>query len=93
MSERDMMELGYFQNIPGSYSYGNYGFQGPPGSLYPMQNNIMNNPYNQNNIINNPLLELNTKINNLENRIKILEQKINKQANNSYQDDNSMYML
>lgn len=83
MTERDMMELGYFQNIPGSYTYGNYGYQGPPGSLLPIQNNIMNNP----------LIELNNRLNNLENRIKILEQKTNKQNNNSYQDDNSMYML
>lgn len=93
MLDRDMLQMGYCQNMPGSYMYGNYNFQGPPGSLMPMQNNMINNPYieyGQNNI--NPLMDINTRINNLENRIKLLEQKINTQ-NNQYQDDNSMYML
>ena len=33
MDNRDMMQYGYFQNMPGNMMYGNFGYQGPPGSL------------------------------------------------------------
>lgn len=75
MTDRDMMYGGYYQNMPGSTSYGNFGYQGMPGSLMP-------NIQNDNNIL--------IRLNNLENRIKLLEKKI---MNNTYQDDNSLYML
>ena len=49
MSERDMMYGGYYQNIPGNISYGNFGYQGMPGSLMPMQGMMPNNQYIMNN--------------------------------------------
>lgn len=92
MTERDMMYGGYCQSMPGNMMYGNFGYQGMPGSLMPMQNNLIpNNPYiNNNSMITSSYDELNSRLNNLENRIKILEQRL---SNNSYQDDNSLYML
>lgn len=95
MDNRDMMQYGYYQNIPGNMMYGNFGYQGPPGSLmnsmpYGLQG--MNNVPNYDNSMNNPLYEINNRLSKLENRVKILEQKINTN-NNLYQDDNSMYML
>ena len=84
----DMLQAGYFQGMPGNMVYGNFGYQGPPGSLIamPSQNMIMDN---------NPLLDLNARINSLENRVKILEQKLttSNTTTNPYQEDNSMYML
>ena len=53
MSERDMMYGGYYQNIPGNISYGNFGYQGMPGSLMPMQGMMPNNQYIMNNDSNN----------------------------------------
>lgn len=86
MSERDMMYGGFYQNIPGNISYGNFGYQGMPGSLMSVPG-MIGNQYampegNNNNII--------ARINSLESRVKLLEQRVNK--NTSY-DDNSIYML
>lgn len=93
MSERDMMYGGYYQNFPGSMAYGNFGYQGGPGSLLSngMLGNYQNGMQGQMDMSNNVLNELNTRIRNLENRVKVLEQKV--LNNNSYQDDNSMYMI
>ena len=88
MTERDMMYGGYYQNIPGNMMYGNYGMQLHPGAL--MQNNMM---MPSNDSMNNPIVEINNKINSLENRIKAIEQKLNSNNYNTYQDDNSLYML
>lgn len=89
MTERDMMYGGYYQNMPGNMMYGNFGYQGMPGSLL---NNGMLGGYPNNMVdMNTALAELNTKIRNLESRVKVLEQKIGN--NSSYQDDNSMYMI
>ncbi len=87
MNDRDMMYGGYNVNVPGNYSYGNFGFQGPPGSI-PMSN-MMNNYYDN----NNPINILSSKINSLETRVKNLEKKVNSINNNNYQEDNSIYML
>ena len=80
-----MMYGGYYQNMPGNFSYGNFGYQGMPGSLMPMQM-MPNNQYitgsDNNNIV--------SRLTSLENRVKVLEQRIN---GSSYQDDNSLYML
>ena len=87
IDNRDMMQTGYFQGMPGNMIYGNFGYQGPPGSLMPMtpQNMMMDN---------NPLIDFNARISNLENRVTTLEQKLNStNTTNPYQDDNSMYML
>ena len=86
MSERDMMYGGFYQNMPGNISYGNFGYQGMPGFLMPMPG-MIGSQYampegNNNNII--------ARINSLESRVKLLEQRVNK--NTSY-DDNSLYML
>lgn len=95
MSERDMIYGGYYQNTPCNFQYGNFGFQGMPGSL--MNNNMlpntMINPNYQNNMYNNTnTLDIDTRLNNLETRVRLLEQKIGN--NNSYQEDNnSMYMI
>ena len=64
MDNRDMMQYGYFQNMPGNMMYGNFGY-----TLY----------------------EINNRLNSLETRVKVLEQRL--ANNNSYQDDGSMYML
>ena len=40
---------------------------------------------------NNTLYEINNRLNSLETRVKVLEQRL--ANNNSYQDDGSMYML
>ena len=87
IDNRDMMQTGYFQGMPGNMIYGNFGYQGPPGSLMPMtpQNMMMDNI---------PLIDFIARISNLENRVKTLEQKLNStNTTNPYQDDNSMYML
>lgn len=85
MTERDMMYGGYYQNMPGNFSYGNFGYQGMPGSLMPMQM-MPSNQYitgsDNNNIV--------SRLTSLESRVKLLEQRIN---GSSYQDDNSLYML
>ena len=86
MSERDMMYGGYYQNIPGNISYGNFGYQGMPGSLMPMQGMMPNNQYIMNNDSNNII----ARINSLESRVKALEQRVN---DNISSDDNSLYML
>lgn len=99
MSERDMMYGGYYQNIPGNMAYGNFGFQGCPGSL--MANNMMPNIFSnyqnpnfnsQGNINDNTMMDINTRINNLETRVRLIEQRLGN--SNSYQEDNnSMYMI
>ena len=93
---RDMMYGGFCQNTPGAMAYGNYNYQLPPGAL--LNNNMMMGPNlngfsDQNQMYdNNPLIDINARLNNLENKVKTIEQKI--QSNSSgYQDDNSMYML
>ena len=86
MQDRDMMYGGYYQNIPGSMAYSNFGYQGPPGALINQNNPFMESS----NMNNNPLIDINARLSNLENRVKNIEQKLN---NKSYQDDNSMYML
>ena len=99
MDNRDMMQYGYFQNMPGNISYGNFGYQGPPGSL---MNSMVYNPQgmnygsgslqsNMNSYDNNNLYDINNRLNSLESRVKALEQRL--ANNNSYQDDSSMYML
>lgn len=101
MDNRDMMQYGYFQNMPGNMMYGNFGYQGPPGSLmngipYAPQgmnygsSNLQNNMNGYDNG-NNTLYEINNRLNSLETRVKVLEQRL--ANNNSYQDDGSMYML
>ena len=98
MNERDIIYGSYYQNLPCNMQYGNFGFQGMPGSL--LGNNIlpnMINGYQDQNFINqstnnsNTLMEINTRLNNLETRVRLLEQRLGN--NNSYQDDNSMYMI
>lgn len=95
MCERDMMYGGFYQNMPGNISYGNFGYQGAPGTMMP--NNMMMgyNPYIENTMNNmgnnNPLIDINARLNNLENRVNTIEKKLSN--TNSYQDDNSMYML
>ena len=86
MSERDMMYGGYYQNIPGNISYGNFGYQGLPGSLIPMQGIMPIYQYIMNNDSNNII----ARINSLESRVKALEQRVN---GNISSDDNSLYML
>ena len=78
-----MMYGGYYQNIPDNISYGNFGYQTPPGGLmqmnYPYNNYIENNPFND---INNRLNELEIKVNNIEKRL-----------NKNNKDDDSIYMI
>lgn len=96
-NDRDMFYGGFYQNTPCNMQYGNFGFQGMPGSL--MNNGIMPNMigYPNTNIVDlngntsNPLNEINARLNNLESRVRLLEQRI---GNNNYQEDNnSMYMI
>ena len=94
MEGRDMTYGGYYQGMPGNMMYGSY-YQGMPGGLMGSMPNMIGG-YQDSNITNlngnttNPIMELDNRISNLENRVKVLEQKI---GINSYQDDNSMYML
>jgi len=96
ISDRDMMYGGYYQNVPGNIQYGNFGFQGCPGSLMGnniMPNMMMNPNLNYQNGINGNTLDINTRLNNLETRVRLLEQRLGNN-NNSYQEDNnSMYMI
>ena len=95
VNDRDMMYGGYFGGTPCNMQYGNFGFQGHPGSF--MNNNMipnmMVNPNYQNNMYNNTNnLDIDTRLNNLETRVRLLEQRLGN--NNSYQEDNnSMYMI
>lgn len=93
MNERDIMYGGYCQSMPGNMMQYNFGYQGMPGSL--MNNGMLNtfqnpNIIDLNNVNTNPMININSRLNNLENRVKMLEQKL---GNTSYQDDNSMYMI
>ena len=98
MNERDMMYGGYYQNIPGNMAYGNFGFQGMPGSLIGsnmipnMMGSYQNPNFTNQNSTNDITLDINTRLNNLETRVRLLEQRLGN--NNSYQEDNnSMYMI
>ena len=89
INDRDMMYGGYYQNIPGNMQYGNFGFQGLPGSL--MYGN-MSMPNMMNNSNNDIFAQISSRLTSLENRIKLLEQRLSN--NNSYgEDNNSMYMI
>lgn len=89
MDERDMMYGGYCQNMPGNFAYGNFGFQGMPGSLM-YGNMAVPNMMNSNN--SDPLPQINARLTSLENRIRLLEQRLGNDT--SYQEDNnSMYMI
>ena len=100
MVDRDMLYGGYCSGAPFNTAYGNFGFQGPPGSLMPNINNftpnngmipnnfIPNNGMMDNNMLSSTYNDITTKLNELENRIRALEQKIN-----NVQNDNSLYML
>ena len=94
IDDRDMMYGGYFGGAPCNMQYGNFGFQGYPGSL--MTNNIipnmMVNPNYQNNM-NSNTLDINTRLNNLETRVRLLEQKLGNTGNSYQEDNNSMYMI
>lgn len=90
IDNRDMMQLGFQQGYPGNMSYGNFGYQTPPGMM--PNNFILPNMIGN----NNPLIDLNARISNLENRVNTLEAKLNGKTNLNniqYQDDNSLYML
>lgn len=93
MDNRDMMQYGYFQNMPGNMMYGNFGYQGPPGSLMNgmnyMPNGYQSNSQGYDNGIVSNFNDINNRLSSLESRVKSLEQKLN----TSYQDDGSMYML
>ena len=94
IDDRDMMYGGYFGGTPCNMQYANYGFQGYPGSLMNSNamSNMMINP-NYQNSINGNNLDINTRLNNLETRVRLLEQRLGNN-NNSYQEDNnSMYMI
>ena len=89
INDRDMIYGGYYQNIPGNMQYGNFGFQGMPGSL--MYGN-MGMPNMMNNYNNDIFAQINSRLTSLENRIKLIEQRLGN--NTSYvEDNNSMYMI
>ena len=103
MNDRDMMYGGFYQNTPCNMQYGNFGFQGMPGSLM-YGNTITPNMVNTNsfydmsmqNGMNNGfssdvMNQIASRLTSLENRVKLLEQRLGN--TNSYQDDNSMYMI
>lgn len=96
MDDRDMMYGGYFGGTPCNMQYGNYGFQGYPGSLMNsnMIPNMMGSTNFQSGMYNNAnTLDVYTRLNNLETRVRLLEQRLGNN-NNSYQEDNnSMYMI
>ena len=89
MNDRDMMYGGYYQMIPNNLMQYNFGCQGLPinpmnNGMYPNSNiNDLNSNYDIINLIN--------RITELENKFKLLEQKIDN--NDSFKDDNSMYMI
>lgn len=93
--DRDMMYGGYYQGTPCNMQYGNFGYQGYPGSFTNnnMMPNMMMNPNYQNNMYyNKDTLDIDTRLNNLETRVRLLEQRLGN--NSSYQEDNnSMYMI
>lgn len=94
MEGRDMIYGGYYQGMPGNMMYGSY-YQGNPGGLMGGMPNMIggyqdSNITNLNGNITNTIMELNNRISNLEDRVKVLEQKT---GSNSYQDDNSIYMI
>lgn len=98
INDRDMMYGGYFGGTPCNNGYVNFGYQGYPGSLMNtnMFPNLMGGYQNpnyieQNNANNNYAIDLNTRLNNLETRVRILEQKLGN--TDSFKDDNSMYMI
>ena len=98
MKERDMMYGSYYQGTPGNNMYSNFGYQGPPGSLFQMQNPYMNNTgYANNNytnsyLENNPFADINNRLNELEIKVSNIEKKVNRYKNFK-DDDDSIYML
>lgn len=101
MSERDMMYGGFYQGMPGNMQYGNFGYQGMPGSLMGtnMMPNMMmggyQNPnyFEQGGTASNGMMDVNTRLNNLETRVRLLEQRLGTVNSESNKDDNSMYMI
>lgn len=93
MNDRDMMYGGYYQNLPGNMMQYNFGYQGMPGSL--LNNGMLSFPnpniVDLNDNPNSLVSDINKRLNSLENRVKKLEQKL--EGNESYKDDNSMYMI
>ena len=93
MKERDMMYGGYYQGVPGNNMYGNFGYQGPPGTLMNMNNSYMNNNgYNNSYLENNPFVDINNRLNELEIKVNNLEQKLSRYKSIKEEDD-SIYML
>lgn len=93
MCGNDMIYGGYYQSIPNNMMQYNYGYQGMPINNMPSMMNSYQNPniIDLNGNTNSPIQELNNRINNLENRVRLLEQRIGN--NDSFKDDNSMYMI
>lgn len=98
VNDRDMFYGGYYQNTPCNMQYGNFGYHGIPGSL--MNNGMSPNitGYPNTNIVDlngntsNQFSEIDVRLNIIENKVRLLEQRIGN--NNYYQEDNdSMYMI
>jgi len=95
IDDRDMVYGGYYSGTPCNMQYSNFGYQGYPGSLMTnnMMPNMMLNPNYQNNMYNNGNLDINTRLNNLETRVRLLEQRLGNNSNSYQEDNNSMYMI
>ena len=96
IDDRDMMYGGYFGGTPCNMQYGSFGYQGYPGSFINnnMLPNMMINPNYQNNMYNNQNnLDIDTRLNNLETRVRLLEQRFGNNSNSYQEDNNSMYMI
>ena len=96
IDDRDMMYGGYYSGTPCNMQYGNFGYQGYPGSLINnnMMPNMMVSPNYQNNMYNNTnTLDIDTRLNNLETRVRLLEQRLGNTGNSYQEDNNSMYMI
>ena len=87
IDNRDMMQYGYYQNMPGNMAYGNYGIYTPPGGL--MQNMPGNMLMSGNNT--NNMYDITSRLNSLESRVKALEKKVS--GIDLHEDNNSMYMI
>jgi len=86
MSERDFVYGGFYQNIPCNMPYANPNFYNLPGNFNPIEN--------PENIINGDIfLNITNRINELENKVKFLEEKIKNTGFNQYPDDDSLYMI
>lgn len=93
MCGNDMIYGGYYQSMPNNMMQYNYGYQGMPMNNMPNMMNSYQNPniIDLNGNTSNPIQELNSRINSLENRVRLLEQRIGN--TDSFKDDNSMYMI